>query len=133
MITIRKLLVRQDGSALVTAMLVMALCLIIGLSVMATVDRLTDWSWPFPGDARFAGGTRFASFGYHGNAAAFLDERPDPLARSCPEACAGIASSSLARLRERSTISCGITLRDSIQPSMLSVSRVRTTGRSTRR
>jgi hypothetical protein len=38
MITIRKLLVRQDGSALVTAMLVMALCLIIGLTVMATVD-----------------------------------------------------------------------------------------------
>ncbi|MEO8697319.1 MAG: O-antigen ligase family protein, partial [Acidimicrobiales bacterium] len=43
------------------------------MSVVATVDRLTDWSWPFPGDARFAGGTRFVSFGYHGNAAAFLE------------------------------------------------------------
>ena len=38
MIKIRKLLVRQDGSALVTAMLVMALCLMVGFSVMASVD-----------------------------------------------------------------------------------------------
>ena len=39
------------------------------MSMVATVDRLTDWSWPFTGDPRFAGGTRFVSFGYHGNAA----------------------------------------------------------------
>jgi hypothetical protein len=38
MITIRKLLDRQDGSALVTAMLLMALCLMIGFTTMAAVD-----------------------------------------------------------------------------------------------
>jgi hypothetical protein len=38
MITLRNLFARQDGSALVTAMLIMALCLIVGLTVMATVD-----------------------------------------------------------------------------------------------
>jgi hypothetical protein len=36
--TIRKLFVRQDGSALVTAMLIMALCLMIGFATMAAVD-----------------------------------------------------------------------------------------------
>ena len=38
MMKLRKLLVRQDGSALITAMLLMALCLMIGLTTMAAVD-----------------------------------------------------------------------------------------------
>jgi hypothetical protein len=38
MITIRKLLCREDGSALITALLVMTLCLMIGFSAMAAVD-----------------------------------------------------------------------------------------------
>jgi hypothetical protein len=43
------------------------------LSVAASVDRVTAWDWPFPGPPRSEGGTRFAAFGYHGNAAAFLE------------------------------------------------------------
>jgi O-antigen ligase len=43
------------------------------MSAVATVDRLTAWSWPFNGDPLYAGGTPFVSFGYHGNAAASLE------------------------------------------------------------
>jgi hypothetical protein len=39
-------------------------------------------------------------------------------ARNWPVACAGMSLSSSASRRERSSSSCGITLRDSIQPSV---------------
>jgi hypothetical protein len=43
------------------------------MSVVATVDRATSWSWPFDAASDATGGTRFVSFGYHGNAAAYLE------------------------------------------------------------
>jgi O-antigen ligase len=43
------------------------------MSLVATVDRATSWSWPFDAPSDATGGTRFVSFGYHGNAAAYLE------------------------------------------------------------